>query len=209
MAAAGRGDSATGTEPGLQVRFNLFLDTGMVPVDSNAGSAYRRSGTMSFGSDTVNPPETIRSRDWPTIRQFAVFVENRVGQLLEIVRLFEGTNVRVIAISMVDSVDCAIVRMVLSHPEQGLELLRRAGFAVAESDLVGVQLPHVDQPILQVCSALLQAEINIHYAYPLLVHPRNRTVLALHVDSTESAMQTLRQKGFTILAEKDLTDEEI
>lgn len=164
---------------------------------------------MSFGSDTVIPPETIRSRDWPTIRQFAVFVENRVGQLLEIVRLFEGTNVRVIAISMVDSVDCAIVRMVLSHPEQGLELLRRAGFAVAESDLVGVQLPHVDQPILQVCSALLQAEINIHYAYPLLVHPRNRTVLALHVDSTETAMQTLRQKGFTILAEKDLTDEEI
>lgn len=164
---------------------------------------------MSFGSETANPPGTARSRDWPTIRQFAVFVENRVGQLLEIVRLFEGTKVRMIALSMVDSVDCAIVRMVLSHPEQGLELLDRAGFAVAESDLIGVQLPHVDQPILQVCSALLQAEINIHYAYPLLVHPRNRTVLTLHVDNTEMALQTLRQKGFTTLGENDLIDVEI
>ena len=161
---------------------------------------------MSFSGSTATPFQTMRSRDWPTIRQYAVFLENRVGQLLEVVRLFEGTKVRVVALSIVDSVDCAILRMVLSHPEQGRELLERARLAITESDLIGVQLPPVPQPILRVCTALLQAEINIHYAYPLLAHPQGRSALALHVDNIEMAMQILDQKSVTILTEADLTD---
>ena len=53
-------------------------------------------------------------------------------------------------------------------------------------------------------TALLQAEINIHYAYPLIVHPRGRAAVALHVDNIEQASGTLRDKGFDILCEADL-----
>jgi hypothetical protein len=52
--------------------------------------------------------------------------------------------------------------------------------------------------------ALLQAEINIHYAYPLLVHPRNRSAVALHVDNIEQASVTLHNMGFDVLCEADL-----
>ena len=84
---------------------------------------------------------TMRGRDYPSIRQFTVFLENRVGQLLEVVRRFEGSNVRIVALSISDSTECAVVRFLLSDPEQGREVLERAGLAIVESDLIGVELP--------------------------------------------------------------------
>ena len=163
---------------------------------------------MSIGEGSSTGLKTMRGRNWPTIRQFSVFVENRVGQLFDLMRVFEGSKVRVAAFSIVDSVDSAIVRLVLTHPEQGLELLKSRGFALTESDLIGVELHRTAQPILQVCTALLQAEINIHYAYPLLLHPPGRQAVALYVDNIEMAMNTLAEKNFTVLSEADLSAEE-
>ena len=161
---------------------------------------------MSAGQGSISSYQTARSRDWPSIRQFSVFLENRVGQLSDLVRRFENTKIRIVALSIVDSVDCAIVRLVLSHPEQGKEILEQAKLALTESDLVGVEFPKIEQPLLAVCSALLQAEINIHYAYPMLIHPHGRTAIALHVDNHEAAVETLRQREFRVLTESDLID---
>ena len=101
---------------------------------------------------------TMRGRDYPSIRQFTVFLENRVGQLLDVVRRFEGSHVRIVALTISDSTECALVRFLLSDPEQGREILERAGLAIVESDLIGVELPDSQQPMLQICSALLAAD---------------------------------------------------
>jgi len=159
---------------------------------------------MSIGEGTGVGFETMRGRDYPTIRQFTVFLENRVGQLLEVVRRFEGSKVRIVALSISDSAECAFVRFLLSHPEQGREILERAGLPMIESDLIGVELPDSSQPLLQVCTALLQAEINIIQAYPLIVRPHGKPAVALMVDNTEMAMETLNSKGFIMITEGDL-----
>jgi hypothetical protein len=159
---------------------------------------------MSIGEGTAGSMATMRGRDYPTIRQFTVFMENRVGQLLEVVRRFEGSKVRIVALSIADSTECAFVRFLLSHPEQGREILERAGLALIESDLIGVELPDTQQPLLQICTALLQAEINISQVYPLLVRPNGRPAVALMVDSIEMAMETLHSKQFTMITEMDL-----
>jgi len=147
---------------------------------------------------------TARGRSWPTLRQFTVFLENRVGQLLELVRRFDGSKVRIVALSISDSGECAFVRFLLSHPEQGREILERAGLALIESDLIGVELPDDGQPLLRICTALLQAEVNIIQAYPILVRPRGRPAVALMVDNTEMGLETLGTKGFTMITEGDL-----
>ena len=110
-------------------------------------------------------------------------------------RRFEGSKVRIVALSITDSAECAFVRFLLSHPEQGREILERAGLALIESDLIGVELPEGPQPLLQVCTALLQAEVNIVQAYPLLVRPHGRPAVALMVDNIEMGMETLAVKG--------------
>jgi hypothetical protein len=97
---------------------------------------------------------------------------------------------------------------VLSHPEQGREILERAGLALIESDLIGVELPEDRQPLLRVCMALLQAEVNIIQTYPLLVRPHGRPAVALRVDNIEMGMETLANKRFTMITEGDLDHED-
>src|ERR1044071_2443768 len=141
-----------------------------------------KGNSMSVGDDDgaeigVN---TARGRDWPSVRQFNVLVENRLGGLLNLIRRFETSDNRIVSFTVVDSADCAIVRIVLKDPERALEVFRQANLPVTESDLLVVQLPDGPQPLLQICKALLAAELNIHYAYPLMLGPHGKAALALH-----------------------------
>jgi hypothetical protein len=147
---------------------------------------------------------TARDRDWPSVRQFNVFLENRLGALLELVRRFETTDNRIVSLTVVDSADCAIIRIVLRDPERAREIFDQARLPVTESDLLVVQLPDGPQPLLQICKALLMAELNVHYAYPLLVGPQGNAALALHVEDIETAAHILQGQGFTLFTENDL-----
>ncbi len=163
---------------------------------------------MSFDEGASTGFSVIRGRNYPAIRQFTVFLENRVGQLLEVVRRFEGSHIRIVALSIVDSAECSFVRFLLSHPEAGREILERAGLAIIETDLIGVELPDGPQPLLEICTALLQAEVNIVQAYPLLLPPRGHAAVALMVDNIEMGQETLATKGFHMVTEGDLLGDE-
>lgn len=161
---------------------------------------------MSYGGDEGVGFATARGRDWPGVRQFNVFLENRLGALLNVVRRFETTDIRIVSLTVVDSADCAIVRMVLSDPERALEIFHQAKLPVTESDLLVIQLPEGDQPLLMITKALLTAEIDIHYAYPILIGPRGAAALALRVEGHETASQILQKQGFVLLSESDFND---
>jgi hypothetical protein len=167
---------------------------------------------MSHGQDeggsSIIDFSTARARDWPSVRQYNVFVENRVGNLLSVVRHFETTDIRIVSLTVVDSADCAIIRMVLSDPERAREIFERHHLPITESDLLVVELPEAAQPLVEICKALLGAEISIHYAYPLLVGPHGRAAVALHVEDHETAANTLTRLGFTLFTEKDLEGED-
>jgi hypothetical protein len=161
---------------------------------------------MSFGDESGVGFETARGRDWPSVRQFNVFLANRIGALLELVRRFETTDVKLVALTVVETADCAIIRIVPSNPERAFEILKQAKLPFTESDLLVVKLPDNDQPLLTICKALLGAEINIHYAYPLMigVGPMGHTAVAMHVEDHETALNTLTAQGFTVFNEHDL-----
>jgi hypothetical protein len=150
--------------------------------------------------------ETARGRDWPSVRQFNVFVANRVGGLLAVVRRFESSDNHIVSLTVVDTADCAIIRLVFSNPERALEVLEQARLPYTESDLLVVQLPEGTQPLLQIFKALLVTETNIDYAYPLHVTPRGTAADALHVEDHETAAQTLARQNFTLLTENDLSE---
>ncbi len=163
---------------------------------------------MTYGGDEEEGIgfATLRGRDWPSIRQYNVFLANRLGAMLDLVRRFESSDVRIIALTVVDSTDCAIIRIVLSDPERALEIFQQAKFPFTESDLLVVQLPEVDKPILQICKALLAAELSINYAYPVMAGTLSRSALALHVDDIETAAHHLQQQDFILLSEADFQD---
>jgi hypothetical protein len=161
---------------------------------------------MSYGGKEKTEAGTARGRDWPCLRQFGVFMENRVGTLHELLRHVEKHDLRVMALTVVDSVDFSIARVILSNYERAHELFKLSNFKVFETDLIGVELSNDEQPYLQVCITLLQAELNIHYTYPLLYRGKGRGAIALHVDDVEMGLKVLGEKGLRIITENDLLE---
>lgn len=163
---------------------------------------------MSFGDQEGVGYDTARGRDWPSVRQFNVFLANRLGALLDLVRRFETTDVKVVSLTVVETADCAIVRLVPSNYERGYEILTSAKFPFTESDLLVVKLPDDDRPLLTITKALLSGEINICYMYPLLigVGPLGNTAVALYVDDFDGAAAILEGQGFTLFTENDLKE---
>lgn len=157
--------------------------------------------------EQVLPPQTEHGAgyEFTRIRQFTIFLENKVGRLQTLVRSMEEGAGRLAALSIEESGDMALVRVVAAHPEYARELLRTGDFPFAESELLAVELPKKTRsPLIAVCSALLAAEINIHYAYPLFAAKSHGPTIAMYVDDPTLAAQLLIKKGFKIIGESDL-----
>ena len=156
--------------------------------------------------EEVLPPQTEHGAGFELtrIRQFTVFLENRVGRLQNLLRSFEEHAGKICGLSIEESADSALIRIICSEPDLGRDALKAGGFSFSESDLLAVELPKRSRhPLIAICTALLAAEINIHYCYPLLHRPHG-PALALYVEDPTLAAQLLIRKGFTLIGESDL-----
>ena len=142
----------------------------------------------------------------PSVRQFGVFLDNRVGKLLELVQLFDDApNVRLVAISVLDSSDHAVVRLIFDNADAARHLLKRNSFTFSEVELLVLELDD-EHTLTPACLFLLGAELNIRFAYPVLPTQMGgpQELLALAVDDNTFAGQILRRKGFRLMAEDEL-----
>ncbi len=148
--------------------------------------------------------ETLHGHNWPCLRQFCVFLENRVGRLNELMRHLETMDVKVLGVSMVDSVDFANVRLIFNNTDRAREKLELSNFLFSESDVVGVELPEDEMPFATVCTALMKAEINIHHVFMLKYHRGGRSAVAIYVDDVDRAVKIMEEVGLKVLTEGDL-----
>jgi hypothetical protein len=123
-------------------------------------------------------------------------------------RQIESLEVRVLALSIVDSVDFAMVRLILNNADRAREKLELSGFLFSENDVVGVELPEGDKPFHDVCSTLMKAEVNIHHAYPLLFRHRGHGAIAIYVDDVDTALNVLHSAKHRVITETDLQDDD-
>ena len=152
----------------------------------------------------ILPQETIQGYSPPTVRQFSVFLENKVGKLLELVGLFdEAPAVHLCAFSVLESSDHAVVRIIPNNADAARALLRRHSLAFSEFDLLIVELAE-NHNLTSMCLYLLGAELNIRFAYPLMLRPDGPPTNALAVDDQQLAGQILLKKDFRLLGEGDL-----
>ena len=148
--------------------------------------------------------KTEHGYDDPSVRQIAVFLHNRVGSFREVLKTLEDAAVAVHALSVSDSADFTIVRLVVGDVEGAKRALNEGEFPHAESSILAVELGDDKKGLLAVCRSLIRAEININYAYSFVTRPRGSAVVAMHVDSIPSAVEVLRTNGFTLLDEQGL-----
>jgi len=139
------------------------------------------------------------------VKQFSIFLENKCGALIRLVRLLDEAHVSVLGLSMLDATDVTIARLVVSDPETVEQVFYERGVPFRTSELVVVDLPDGPTGLSACLQVLLEAETNILFAYPLLNQPGGHTLLALALEDTVFGSAVLQQSGFKILYQEDLS----
>ena len=125
--------------------------------------------------------------------------------MLDIVKMLNTNNTHVVALSVSESTDSAIARIVVSDPERVEKLFRQNNVAFGVCEVVVVEMREVATQLVKLLAALFMAEVNVHFTYPLLTRPRGFAALALHVDDNECASSVLMGEGFKILSQSDIS----
>lgn len=146
----------------------------------------------------TSPSQTETGHESPFVRNFNLFLPNRVGRLSELLDLMGGQAVEIAGLSVIDSTDWAVVRMVFTEPDKAREVLSRNGVAFTESEVLGIVLSDPDS-LSRATKALLAAELNVQFAYPLLVRHEGMPIMVVHVEDTVLAAQILAKHGFVLM----------
>ena|SRR5687767_12557613 len=138
------------------------------------------------------------------VKQFSIFTANRLGRLHDLVSLLSRRQIHVLALTILDTTDSAIIRIVVDDPDQAKSLLLDEGFPFTESNLVVVEIPSAsDLPGLM--AALLEAELNVNYMYSFIPHPQGKSLLALSMEDNEIAEQVLFKHLYRTLKQADIS----
>ena len=152
------------------------------------------------------PSETMQGYLVPSVRQFSVFLENRVGRLLDLLRHFDdASHVHVVGLNVIDSSDHAVIRMIPDNADAARNHLKELGIAFSETDVI-VSVIDVSHSLADLCLYLLGAELNILFIYSLIQQSSiGESTIAIAVDDLTLGGQLLLKKGFNLLGEGDLS----
>jgi hypothetical protein len=138
------------------------------------------------------------------VKQFSVFAENRVGRLHDLTALLKDNNVHVMALTVLDTTDSSILRLIVDDPDKARELMINNDFPYTEVDVLAVEISD-EGDLKGVLAALLEAEINIHYIYSFIKRPDGKSGLALNIEDADVAAQSLSSRGYRILTQGDIS----
>lgn len=138
------------------------------------------------------------------VRQFSVMLPNRVGALASLVKLLRSSAIEVIGLSVQDSRDATIARLVLSDPNLAEAIFCEKGIPHATCELVVIALKEAGPDLLKCLDILMTAETNIDFAYAMLPRPNGTAMLAMHVEDYDFAASVLNRSGFRLMYEEDL-----
>ena len=139
------------------------------------------------------------------VRQFSVMLPNRSGALASLVKLLKASSVEVIGLSMQDSRDATVARLVVTDPDAAAAVFMEKGIPHTHCELIVVALRESGPGLLQCLESLKDAETNVDFAYALLPSLKGQSLLALHVEDYEFAVSILHQSGFKLLYQENLS----
>lgn len=137
------------------------------------------------------------------VKQFSVFAENRLGRLYDLTALLKDNHVHVMAITILDTTDSAIVRFIADDPEKARELMINNDFPYVECNVLAVEMTDESQ-LKGILAALYEAELNIHYIYSFIKRPEGRCAIAINAEDDEVASQSLSRRGYRVLTQRDI-----
>ncbi len=138
------------------------------------------------------------------LNQISVFVENKTGRLASVMKVLTDNNIDIRAMTIADTTDFGIVRLVVRDADNALKLLKANDCTANLTKVVAFSVP--DQPggMFSVIDAFESAGINIEYCYSLVTNKEGRASVAVRVDNNDKAIEVLNAKGISLISEDDL-----
>lgn len=138
------------------------------------------------------------------LRQISVFLHNRTGSLRALCALLADNHIEILGISMQDTTEMTLVRLILSDPEAASLIFIERGIPHAECAVVIVEVQEEASQLQHTLDSVHRAELNIEFCYHLLARPRGMPLLALHCDDTQRCAQVLAAAGQRVLSQQEL-----
>ena len=134
------------------------------------------------------------------VEQISIFIENKSGRLAEVTGTLGAAGINIRALSLADTSDFGILRLIVDNPSKALEILRGNSFTVSKTEVVGVEVP--DQPggLASILSILDKNSINVEYMYAFVERSGGNAVIIFRFDNVDEAIKVLSQSGIKILA---------
>ena len=138
------------------------------------------------------------------IRQISIFLENKPGQLSTICRALADAEVNIVTLSLADTADFGIVRMIVDDHEKAKAVLSDRGHVVNVREVIAVCVPDRPGGMAEVLQALDKAGANIEYSYAFAFHEGEKAVLVFRFDDNAKAENALKAAGYTTLGEEEI-----
>lgn len=154
-------------------------------------------------TDSSDGSSTLRNPGKETIRQFVIYAEHKVGWLYDFVLMLKDENIDILALSVIDTTDSAVIRLIPNYPKDLARLLKSQSISFTERTVLAVELEN-DDSLNTVTISLLRAEINIHYVYAFLHQPNGKPVIAIAMEEDDTALDALRSYHLKVLSQDEL-----
>lgn len=131
--------------------------------------------------------------------QISVFIENKSGRLAEVTRILGEAQINIRALSLADTSDFGILRLIVNDREKAKTVLKENGFTVAKTEVVAVEVPDRPGGLYQILRQLESVSINVEYMYAFVERLSENAVIIFRFDETDKAIKTLLDNGFNVL----------
>ncbi len=140
------------------------------------------------------------------INQVSVFLENKKGRLTEVCALLGNNSINIRALTIAESEDFGVLRIVVDDPAGAIEILKKNGFVASETDIVAVEVS--DQPggLARVLKILSDNDVNVEYMYGFVEKSGGNALIVFRFDSPEKVSQILQSRGVKVLQAEDIVD---
>lgn len=139
-----------------------------------------------------------------TISQISVFVENKQGSMSGIAEVLAGANIDIRALTIADTTDFGILRLIVRDPEESKRVLQEAGYVVTINQVVGVEVPDQVGGLAKVLRILDDARVNIEYMYDFLAIKEEKAYIIIRVENNAKTVELLNTHGVRCITNSDI-----
>lgn len=138
------------------------------------------------------------------VKQISVFLENKSGRLASVTEMLGANDINIRALSIADTTDFGILRLIVNEPDKAFKTLKDNGFAVSATDVIAVEVDDTPGGLGTVLKILDDAGVNIEYLYAFCEKSSKDALVVFRVEQIDDAINVLQNKGISVLKGEDV-----